>query len=100
MLKKHLLKRRIDKEKLGIIFLQETKCSGEDLASIAQKAWKGCELIAIDARGVVGGLGILWNPRVVSLSGFLTTNCTISVEFHILGTRIRGFISNVYGPSC
>ena len=30
--------------------------------------------------------------------GFLTTNCTISAEFHILGTRIRGFISNVYGP--
>ena len=97
-LNKCLLKRRIHKEKLGIIFLQETKCSGEDLANIAQKVWKGCESIAIDAKGAVGGLGILWNPHVVTLSGFLDTNCTISADFHILGTRIRGFISNVYGP--
>ena len=98
MLKKCVLKRRIDKEKSGIIFLQETKCSGEDIASIAQKVWKGCESIAINARGATSGLGILWNPRMVSLSIFLTTNCTISAEFHILDTRIRGFISNVYGP--
>ena len=97
-LKKRLLKRRIDKEKLGIIFLQETKCSGEYLASIDQKVWKGCESIAIDTRGAVGGLGILWNPRVVSLLGFLTTNCTISADFHILDGRIRGSISNFYGP--
>ena len=35
---------------------------------------------------------------MVTLLGFLATNCTISADFHILGTRIRGFISNVYGP--
>ena len=98
-LKKRLLKRRIDRDKSGIIFLREIKCSGEELASIAQKVWKGCESVAVDARGVVGGLGILWNPHVVLLSGFLATTCTLSAEFHILGTRIRGFISNVYGPS-
>ena len=60
--------------------------------------WKGCETIAIDARGAAGGLGILWNPRVVTLSGFFTTICSISTDFHILGTRIRGIITNVYGP--
>ena len=97
-LKKHLLKRRINNDKSGIIFLQETKCSGEELASISQKVWKGCESVAIDAIGAVGGLGILWNSPVVLLSGFLATTCTLSAEFHILGTRIRGFISNVYGP--
>ena len=97
-LKKRLLKRRIDKDKSGIIFLQETKYLGEELASIAQKVWKGCESVAIDARGAAGGLAILWNPWVVLLSGFLATTCTLSAEFHILGTRIRGFISNVYGP--
>ena len=97
-LKKRLLKRRIDKEKSGIIFLQETKFSGEELANIAHKVWKGCESIAIDATGVARGLGILWNPHVVTLSGFLATNCTISADFHILSTKIRGVISNVYGP--
>ena len=80
------------------VFLQETKCSGEELASIAQKVWKGYESVVVDARGAAGGLGILWNPHVVLLSGFLATTCTLSAEFHILGTRIRGFISNVYGP--
>ena len=32
------------------------------------------------------------------LSGFLATPFTLSIEFHIVGTRIRGFISNLYGP--
>ena len=43
-------------------------------------------------------MGILWNPREVQLSGFLATPCTLLVYFHIIGTRIRGVISNVYGP--
>ena len=54
-----LLRRRIEKEKSGIVFLQETKFSGEELLSIAQKVWKGWESVTIDARGVAGGLGIL-----------------------------------------
>ena len=61
--------------------------------------WKGCESVAVDAIWMAGGLGILWNLCVVLLSYFLTTTCTISTDFHILGTRIRGVISNVYGPS-
>ena len=32
------------------------------------------------------------------LSGFLATPFTLSIDFHIIGTRIRGFISNLYGP--
>ena len=29
---------------------------------------------------------------------FLATPFTLLVDFHVIGTRIRGFISNVYGP--
>ena len=90
-LKKHILKRRIDRNNLGIIFLQETKCSGEELAKTTQKVQKGCESIAIDAKGAARGMGILQNPRMVTLSRFLTTTYSISAEFHILGTRTRGF---------
>ena len=71
---------------------------GEELAIIAKKLWKGCALVAVDDREEAGGLGILWNPRVVLLSGFLATTCTLSSDFHILGTRIRGVISNFYEP--
>ena len=99
VLKKRILKRRIDKDNSGIIFLQETKCLGEELAKITQKVSKRCKSISIDARRAAGGLGILWNPWIVTLSGFLTTTFSISAEFHILGDRIQGFISNVYGPS-
>ena len=60
--------------------------------------WKGSESVAVDARGAAGGLGILWNPREVHLSGFIATPCTLTADFHIIGTRIRGVISNVYGP--
>ena len=54
-------------EKPGVIFLQETKCSKIELQSIGGKVWKGCEAIAVDANKVVGGIGILWNPKEVSL---------------------------------
>ena len=60
-LKIRLLRRRIEKEKSGIIFLQETKCLEEEQKSIAGKIWKGCEMVEIDSKGMVGGIGILWN---------------------------------------
>ena len=97
-LKIRLLRRRIEKEKYGIFFQQETKCTGEELSSIAWKVWKGCESVAIDSRGAVGGLVILWNSWEVNLSYFLETPFTLSAYFHILGTRIKGLVTNVYGP--
>ena len=78
--------------------MKETKCSGEELSSIARKVWKGCESIALDARGAAGSLGILWNPQEVHLSGFLASPYMLLDDFHIIGTIIRGVISNVYGP--
>ena len=97
-LKIRILRRRIEKEKSGIIFLQETKCLGEELTSLSQKNWKGCESVVIDARGEVRGMGILWNPWEVNLLGFLATPFSLSAGFHILGTGIKGFFTNVYGP--
>ena len=70
----------------------------EEITSIAQKIWNGCESVAIDAKGAAGGLRILWNPWEVNLSGFIATSFSLSVDFHILGTRIKGFLTNVYGP--
>ena len=48
--------------------------------------------------GEAGRIGILWKPREVALSGFLATPNSLSVDFHILGTIIRGLLTNVYGP--
>jgi len=99
LLKKILLKRKVEIEKPTIVFLQETKCSEEQLKKVSKKSWRSCEVIVMDATRAVGGLGILWDPKVVSLDEFRATHFHISAAFHILGTGIRGTVSNIYGPS-
>ena len=54
--------------------------------------------MALDANGSAGGLGILWNPNQVSLTNFVASRNMLSGHFHILGTSIRGVVTNVYGP--
>ena len=93
-----LLRRRIELETTCIIFLQEIKCSKEELKIIGGNVWRGSEAIAVDAKGVARGIGILWNPREVSLFEFSATQLSLSAAFHILGTSTRGFITNVYDP--
>ena len=87
-LKIRLPRRKIELEKTRVIFLQETKCSETDLKSIGGKVRKGCETVAVDAKMTVGGIGMLWNPKEVFLYNFSTTQYSIYVVFHILGTGI------------
>lgn len=85
-------------EKSAILFLQETKCSSKDLENFDKRFWKGAEVMALDATGAMGGLGILWNPNLVSISNFVASRNMLSACFHVLGTLVRGVITNVYGP--
>lgn len=55
-------------------------------------------MIAIDAIRIVRGLAIIWNPSKVSLSNFVAMSHILSVEFHVIGSNVKGIISNVYGP--
>ena len=64
-----LLRRKIELENMGVIFLQETKCLEMKLKSIGGKVWKGCEAIAVDAKKAAGGIGILWNQCLRPSSG-------------------------------
>lgn len=98
-LKIRILKQKIAVEQPGIIFLQETKCTWEDLKKIARKSWPRCQTVANDAIGSAGGVGILWNPQLVSFSGFWASRYSISGFFKIVGANQEGFLSNVYGPS-
>ena len=96
-LKKRLLKRKIDKEKPAIVFLQETKCESEEMTKISKRVWKGAMVVARDAEGAAGGLALMWNPNLVSLYKLCSTSFSISGRFQILGTNIR-VVTNVYGP--
>ena len=60
--------------------------------------WKGIESITIDAKGAARGIGIIWNPLEIILSNFLAIPFNISVDFHIIGTSLKGILTNVYGP--
>ena len=62
-MKIHILKRRIENEKLGIIFLQETKCSEDEIKVIGEKILQGSELIVVDAKGVARGNQDIIEPK-------------------------------------
>jgi len=82
-----------------MVLLQETKCSEEELKKIVKKFFKACEVIGVDATGAARGLGILWNPKEVTLKDFRARHYHLSTAFHNLGTSIWGMMSNIYGPS-
>lgn len=50
-----------------------------------------------DVIRVAGSIGILWNPKEVSLENYLAYEFSLSAKFHIIGTRVRGVLTNVYG---
>lgn len=78
--------------------LQETKCLKDSLRNLGTRYWRGSKTIGTDAKGVAGGMGIWWNAHEVFLSNFVATEFSITVEFHILGTRVRGCLTSVYEP--
>ena len=97
-LKKRLLKRKIQMENPALLFLQETKCNSEEMDILGRHFWKDARIVATDTIGVAGGLGVLWNPNLVSITNLCATRYMISSWFQVLGTIVRGVITNVYGP--
>ena len=41
---------------------------------------------------------MLWNPNLVIITNLSATRHLISTQFHILGTAVKGVITNVYDP--
>ena len=49
-------------------------------------------------QGLEDILGILWDPKKVSLSGFNGNHRFISAKFGVIGFLVTGILSNVHGP--
>ena len=96
--KQRMLKMKLQKDPPSVLFLQETKCPSESASAIMARIWKNCTTIAIDVQGASGGLCISWNPHILSLDYALATRHSISASFHLLGSSIKGYLMNVYGP--
>ena len=96
--KYRMIKNMIQMERPQIFFMQETKCNSNNLGPILSRAWPGCHSIAVDASGASGGLAIVWDPQVVSISYAHAAHKLIQAVFHILGTNLHGHLTNVYLP--
>jgi hypothetical protein len=85
-------------EKPTIVFLQETKCSSEEMEKSTRRIWKGAQVVEIDVEVIVGGLLLLWNSNLVSFSNICAMHLIISAQFHILGSETKGVVMKVYNP--
>ena len=56
--KQRMFKIKIQKYPPTVLFLQETKCPSDIVASIMARTWKDCLTMEIDAQGSSGGLSI------------------------------------------
>ena len=81
-----------------VLFLKETKCYEQRFLELVGKVWRNNECIKIDAVGATGGLGIFGDPAQISLKGFVTSHHSLSIDFLLVGSTIRGNMTNVYGP--
>ena len=77
--------------------LQERKCSEQKLLDFATKSWRNAQAIALDSRGSEGGISIIWDPTILHIEGFFSSQHTLSVWFKIIGSNHGGFLTNVYG---
>jgi hypothetical protein len=94
--KQVFLKERIKKEQQDILLLQEMKCAGLEETTL-QRCWTQAQNVDVDARGVAGGILMLWYPTIILLDNFFTSKWTITTSFHLISSNKQGYITNVYG---
>jgi hypothetical protein len=96
---KHImLQQKIVEEKLYVIMIQETKCPHSLFLSLDPRLWTRSEEMTIDGFGATGGLSLLWNPDIISLSHFFSTKHMLSTKFQLIGSSFIDFLTSVYGP--
>lgn len=78
--------------------LQEMKIRSENVQDIAYRCWKGCVAMALDAKGNVDGLAIIWNPSKVIFQDWIAFPRILSRRFRYIGTKEMVFLTDVYGP--
>lgn len=96
--KQHLLKKKVQKEQLDIVFVQETKCSSSTVISISKKLGKRMEYLETANNGWKGGLIILWNPKVMQLLSSEAARSYIAIKFQVVRNSETYLCTNIYGP--
>ena len=97
-LKQWLLKKKVQKENLDIIFVQETKCKSSTIHNVSKKLGKHMEYMETTSHGWEGGLITLWDPRVIKILSSEATVSFIAIEAQMIGNLETYLCTNVYGP--
>jgi exonuclease III len=97
--KQKRLRELIIAEQPEVLFLQETKCSSEDMDKLISKCWKQGQAMSIDAIGTAGGLSIMWNTNAIILENFSATKWAITADYRLIGSSKPRHLTNVYGPA-
>ena len=96
--KKRLFKQHLKSFNSEIILIQETKLNKVegDKFNKMLGVWKS---IFIEAIGASGGLGIVWNPRKVSLNYLVSKDNWLCANIQSLKSETKFVLINVYGPN-
>lgn len=57
-----------------------------------------CEFMCLDAKGILGGLTIMWNPLEVIFHDWVASPCILTRHFHYLRSKHKVIPMTVYGP--
>ena len=93
-----MIKNSLNRNKPAIFFMQEIKCTSSTFHSILSRLWPGCYTTTVDSDGASGGISIAWNPTLLTLSHFHASRHFIQASFHLIGTNLKGILTNVYFP--
>lgn len=96
--KKCLVKHSLYCVRSDVILLQETKLNLDKALSFLHKCgkWEGCFQ---ESRGLVGGLGIMWNPWSFNISLIEKSKNWMLYNVAVLLEDFSFPLMNVYGPS-
>lgn len=96
--KQRLLRRKLQKEKPDIMFIQETKCANNHMVNISKRLGKHIEFIEVASQGWEGGIVSLWDTRVVNILSMEATRFFVAMEAQMIGNSETYLCTNVYGP--
>ena len=96
--KQRYLKEKLRVEKPQVMLIQETKVSMGKLETILKTFKPYYEVMALDARGTVGGITIVWNLVEVTTDNWVALSRSLTGRFRQIGTKKYLGIMAVYDP--
>ena len=96
--KHRILKRKIQKYKPDIMFLQETKCSSPNISNLCRKLGRHMEVLENVSQGREGDLATMWDTKEIQMLSAEANKHFMAVEFQPIGNSGSFLCINIYSP--